>query len=298
MLSPRSLDHPPAPPPRPDDAHKGTFGTVIVVGGSPTMIGAPAICAAAALRTGAGLVKIAAGPDILPHAITIEPGATGIRLAGDLEHQLAALDQADPKAAAVLAVGPGLGTADLTRDLVLAMLRGPRTLVLDADGLNLLAQTAAPRPVPGPPLVMTPHPGEFQRLAHPFQITESPTDPDQRPAAAARLALAHEAIVLLKGRRTLVTDGERLYRNATGNPALAVAGSGDVLTGVIAALIAQRMAPFDAACLGAYLHGLAADRWAARHGRAGLAATDLARQLPDALHALHRLAPRPNAGDD
>ena len=288
MPSPRPITHLPSLPLRPADAHKGSFGTVIVVGGSPAMIGAPAICASAAIRSGAGLVKIAAASCVLPHAITIEPTATGILLQGEFEHQLQAIDRADPRHTAVLAVGPGMGTDPQTGRLVLALLKADRAAVLDADGLNLLAQTREPRPDPGPPLVMTPHPGEFHRLARPLGITESPVDPGQRPLAAIRLARAHRATVLLKGRRTIITDGGRIYENATGNPALAAAGSGDVLTGVIASLIAQGMDPFDAACLGAHLHGLAADQWSADHGRAGLAATDLARRLPHAMHTLRR----------
>jgi NAD(P)H-hydrate epimerase len=154
--------------------------------------------------------------------------------------------------------------------------------VLDADGLNLLARTGRPRPRGDADIILTPHPGEFARLAKPLGITDSPTDANTRPDAAAKLARAHQGIVLLKGRHTIVTDGERLYINQTGNPALSTAGSGDILTGLIAALLAQGAPAFDAAVLGAYLHGLAADRWAERHGRAGLRAPDLADELPDA----------------
>ena len=275
----------PSPPARPVDAHKGTFGTVIVVGGSATMIGAPAICAGAALRSGAGLVKVATEPAILPWALTIEPGATGVRLEGDVDRRLSALDEADPQRRAVLAVGPGMGQSEAAGDLVMAMLRGHRPIVLDADGLNLLARHRSPRPASGAPLVMTPHPGEFARLAEPLGIRDSATDPAQRPAAAARLAELNHAVVLLKGHGTVVSDGASVYTNTTGNPALATAGSGDVLTGVVAALMAQGMDAFDAACLGAHVHGLAADHWAQRHGRAGLSALELARELPDALNA-------------
>lgn len=280
------VDRYPAPPPRPVEAHKGTFGTVIVVGGSLAMIGAPAICAAAALRSGVGLCKLAMSPDILPWAIAIEPGATGVLLSGDVDRQLAALEEADPQQRAVLAVGPGLGRDETTRELVMALLRGHRAIVLDADGLNLLATTGGRRPAAGPPVVMTPHPGEFHRLARSLGITADSTEPAQRAAAAAELAKAHQCVVLLKGRHTVVTDGRQCYINDTGNPALATAGSGDVLTGVIAALIAQGMTGFDAACLGAHLHGRTADRWADRHGQAGLTALALAHELPDALHAL------------
>lgn len=276
----------PAPPARPADGHKGTFGTVIVVGGAPTMIGAPAICAHAALKAGAGLVMIAASPQVLPHTIAIEPSATGILLENDVDGQLAALDQADPKQDSVLAVGPGMGLGDEAARLVAALLRSRRPIVLDADGLNLMARTAERRPGSAPPMVLTPHPGEFDRLARPLGITGSATDPDERPAAAARLATDHQAVVVLKGRHTVVTDGKRLFVNQTGNPALSTAGSGDVLTGMIASFMVQQMEPFNAAVLGVYVHGAAADDWASRHGPSGLLARDLASGLPDALNRL------------
>jgi hydroxyethylthiazole kinase-like uncharacterized protein yjeF len=275
----------PGLPPRPDEAHKGTFGTVVVVGGSATMIGAPALCARAALRSGTGLVKIATTPEVLPYALTIEPCATGVLLGGDAEGWRHGIDEVDPESKAVLAVGPGMGLADGGGQKVLALLRGQRPVVLDADGLNLLARTGRPRPRPrntgGAELVMTPHPGEFERLAKPLGITECPTDPASRPDAAAKLAKAHHSVVLLKGRHTVVTDGQRLYVNQTGNPALATAGSGDVLTGLIASLIGQGLPAFDAAVLGAHLHGQAGDNWAKQHGRSGLRATDIADELPE-----------------
>jgi len=273
-------------PSRPDDAHKGTFGTVIVVGGSATMIGAPALCARAALRSGSGLVKIASAGDVLAHALTIEPCATGVILSGEAEAWRHGIDAADPDRKAVLAVGPGMGLARGGGQKVLALLHGNRPIVLDADGLNLLARTGRPRPRPrgsgGAELVMTPHPGEFARLAKPLDITDCPTDPASRPQAAVKLALALHSVVLLKGRHTVVTDGQRLYVNQTGNPALATAGSGDVLTGLIASLIGQGLAAFDAAVLGTYVHGLAGDHWAKRHGRSGLRAADLTDELPAA----------------
>lgn len=275
------IDRVPEPPMRPGEAHKGTFGTVIVVGGSSTMIGAPALCARAALRSGAGLVKIATTADVLPYALTIEPSATGVLLTGEDNGWRRGIHAADPESKAVLAVGPGMGLAEGGGQKVLALLRGGRKIVLDADGLNLLARTARPRPHSSADIVLTPHPGEFERLAKPLGITDCPTDANTRPAAAAKLARAHHGVVLLKGRHTVVTDGERMYVNQTGNPALATAGCGDVLTGVIAALMAQGAPAFDAAVLGAYLHGLAADRWADRHGRSGLRARDLADELPD-----------------
>jgi NAD(P)H-hydrate epimerase len=282
------IDRPPAAPPRPADAHKGTFGTVIVIGGCVTMMGAPALCATAAFRGGAGLVKVAASPRVLPTVITLEPSATGILLAGVLDDDLNQLEHADPRGEAVLAVGPGMGTHDRgdgdfgdAAELVHALLAGRRTVVLDADGLNLLAASERAR-VGHAPLVMTPHPGEFARLAKPLGIHGDATSLADRPRLAAELARAHRAIVVLKGHRTVVTDGTQLFTNTTGNPALATAGSGDVLTGLIAALIAQGMPACAAAVLGVYLHGLAADLWAADRGPSGLTARDLTTLLPRA----------------
>lgn len=259
------------------------------------MMGAPALCASGALRSGAGLVKIAASATVLPVAITIEPGATGIVLSESVTDNVCSIDQADPDNRAILAVGPGMGYSNDAQQLVAALLQDKRTVVLDADGLNLFAKLEQPRPTPRPSLVMTPHPGEFTRLAQPLGITASPTEPHERPQAAAQLATALFAVVVLKGSNTVVSDGGRVYINQTGNPALATAGCGDVLTGMIAALIAQGMAPFDAAVLGVHLHGLAADLWAAKHGHSGLTARELAALLPDTYnqHRISPLTPRP-----
>lgn len=276
----QTITQTPDPPDRPTEAHKGVFGTVIIVGGSAMMPGAPALCASAALRSGAGLVKIASHPTVIPTAISIEPSATGVVLGG--RDDLSALDAADPNQQAVLAVGPGLGTSDWAAHLVAMLMRGPRRAVIDADALNLIAQRGDLHRGGGASLVMTPHPGEFQRLARPLGIHESPTDDAQRPIAAVKLAKAHQAVVVLKGHRSIVTDGEKMFINPTGNPALATAGSGDVLTGAIAALLAQGMACFDAAQLGVYLHGLAGDQWAQKYGPSGLTARDLIDLLPDA----------------
>ncbi|BAM03529.1 NAD(P)H-hydrate dehydratase [Phycisphaera mikurensis] len=272
----------PDPPDRPADGHKGTFGTVIVLGGSEAMIGAPALAAGAALRGGAGLVKLAVPAAVLPHALGIEPSATGVPLPADASHWPAALDAADPDGGAVLAVGPGLGDGDRLLPALDGLLDGPRPLVLDADGLNALAASGRRGAGPGR-RVLTPHPGEFRRLARALGLDADPIHPDRRGAAAAELARAHGCTVVLKGRETRISDGEREATNTTGNPALATAGTGDVLTGLLAGLLAQGMATFEAARLAAHAHGAAADAWAAGHGPAGLKARDLADRLPAAL---------------
>lgn len=300
---------PPKCPPRPADGHKGTFGTVLVWAGSMTMAGAAALSARAALRAGAGLAKLAVDAEMLATALVLEPSATAVvRPAAPTTEKIAAcLDAVDPGQRAVLAVGPGLlENGQPGEDNALAvrvMLDGPRRVVLDAGGLNLLARMARQGESPGlsSPTVVTPHPGEFRRLAEAFDLdpqVHDPVDPQRRSDAAVGLARRLQAVVVLKGSGAIVTDGDRVYRNATGNPALSTAGSGDVLTGVIAGLMAQRMSPFDAAVLGVYLHGLAADQWRDRHGPSGLLARELADLLPDAFEAHRRRAPQPAADDD
>jgi ADP-dependent NAD(P)H-hydrate dehydratase len=301
------IDSPPTPPSRPADGHKGTFGTVMVVGGSPTMMGAPALCAKAAFRSGAGLVKIVTDPSVLPTAIAIEPGVTGILLQDDPASSLTAIDLVDPDHQAVLAIGPGLGQSDTAVQLVSMLLQSKRKTVLDADGLNVLPAVIEQTDLSGDKslsqlagqgLILTPHPGEFSRLAKWLGIKESPTDPEMRPAAAAALARKFgdhgQAVVVLKGKQTVVTDGRQAYINQTGNPALATAGSGDVLTGCIAALLAAGMNLFDAASLGVYLHGYAADLWAQEFGPSGLSAMDLASLLPDAFQMARQDAEQPS----
>jgi len=276
------LETPPPPPARPAEAHKGTFGTLTVVGGSATMIGAPAIAAGAALRSGVGLARIATWPAILPFCLTIEPGATGIALSDSVAEAFAALDEADPEHPSVLAIGPGLKRGGLASELVPRPLNEARPVVLDADGLNVLAERGSGRQNEPTLAVLTPHPGEFRRLATSAHIEADPTDPDDRPRGAGELARHYRAVVVLKGQHTIVTDGQRAYRNRTGNPALATAGTGDVLTGVIGSLIAQGMPGFEAAVLGVHLHGLAGDLWAKQVGPAGLTARELAARLPTA----------------
>ncbi len=284
---PPSADPGPLPraPARPVDGHKGTFGTVIIVGGCATMPGAPALCARAAIRGGTGLVRIAALPKVLAMSLVIEPHATGIELPE--QPQPGWLDAHDPARRAVLAVGPGLSTAPFARHTLAGLLDDPRAMVLDADGLNLLAELGPTQIAPSPdtatgPRILTPHPGEFARLAEALDIPPIGHDSDSRRAGARTMAqrLGGGAVVVLKGAGTVITDGIHTAINPTGHPALAVGGSGDVLTGLIAALLAQGMPPFNAARLAAWMHGAAAELWATRRGPAGLRAVELADLLP------------------
>jgi len=270
-------------PARPDEAHKGSFGTVVVIGGSHEMLGAPALAARAALRAGAGLARIATQPELIAPILIIEPSATAISFAytdgrgpaAELERRIAQND--------VLVIGPGMGVDRPQCELIEQMLRQPRPVVLDADGLNNLAELRDAPLAPRCPLVMTPHPGEFRRLAEAGDLHADPIDPDKRPDAAAEMARKYNAVVVLKGHRTVISDGKQTHTNTTGNPALATAGTGDVLSGTIGSLIAQGMGLYDAAVLGAYLHGLAGDLWSEQHGAVGLIARDLADLLPCAM---------------
>lgn len=276
-------------PPRARASHKGDYGRVLVVGGSRGMIGAPALAANAALRSGCGLAVVAV-PDAIQLAVaTLAPCATSLPLpatrrgliAGRAVKQLAgALRRAD-----VLALGPGLeASADgvrLVRHL-LTSFRGP--IVLDADGLNNACRASRSLCSRAGPLVLTPHPGEATRLLKALQIRVDPIV--DRGTAAWRLAQRTRSVVVLKGHRTIVTDGRRLYVNTTGNPGMATGGTGDVLTGVTAALIAQSLDPFDAAVLAVFVHGRAGDLAARRLGEGSLVATDVIDALPEAFRSI------------
>jgi len=267
----------PTLPRRPEDGHKGSFGEVVVIGGSATMVGAPCFSATAALRAGCGLVRLAVPAEILTACLSIEPSAIGLILPSD-GRQL--LDQLDPRA--VLAIGPGLasdGTWDDLFDLVWA---DEHRLVVDAGALTLLARRGQNLKARRAPTVLTPHAGECARLLKALAIAGDPTQPQQRATLAAALASPTAAVVVLKGQHTVISDGQRTTINQSGNAVLAIPGSGDVLTGAIASLIAQGLNAFDAARVGVHLHGLAGDRWRDRHGAVGLLARELADLLPEA----------------
>ncbi len=297
--APLILEAVPEAPRRSLNGHKGTFGTVIVIGGCATMPGAPALTARAALRSGAGLVKLATDARTLGVSLGFCASVTGLVLEGGADEMAAAIERADPPQRAVLAVGPGWGVVserhDARAELLRRLLAGPRRVVLDADGLNVLAkneglgQCRRTGDATGVDCVMTPHPGEFRRLVASlpaaWAVAEDPTRALDRPRAAAGLARAFRSVVVLKGSATVVSDadGTRVYRNSSGNPALATGGTGDVLTGLIAGLMAQGMSGFDAACLGVWAHGHAADGWAKEHGVAGMLAEVLADRLPGSL---------------
>jgi len=276
-------------PARARDAHKGDFGRVLIVGGSRGMIGAPALSANAAFRGGAGLVTIAVPQTVQLVTAPLCCCATSIPLEcddrGELDIQAVAQVIRASRSFDVLAVGPGMGAGPVRQNIVQAVLEQSSPVVLDADGLNNLAAIINWPQLRNCPLVLTPHPGEFARL----------TGTDVAAIQAGRESAAVEAtrqwrrenrpppVCLLKGAATVVTDAECVYVNDTGNPGLATGGSGDVLTGLVAALIAQGLSPFEAACLGARIHGLAGDLAAEELGEVSLMASDLLDYLPAAV---------------
>ena len=266
------------------DSNKGDFGRVLIVAGSRGMTGAAILCGRAALRGGAGLVKVAVPHEVAPIVAAGDPCYMTVPLIQDAEGRLdfAALAEifAQEQSQTVLAVGPGLGrSTELSRLLPELLHKATRPLVLDADGLNGFVGQIGKLHTAGAPLILTPHPGELARLLG----SDARTVQSRRDELATRVAREQRAIVVLKGQGTIVTDGRRLYRNTTGNPGMATGGTGDVLTGLIAALVGQGLEPFAAAQLGVYLHGRAGDLARDQVGAVSLIATDLLEFLPAAI---------------
>lgn len=276
-----SITHTPPPlPERKKDGHKGTFGRVLIVGGSRAMVGAPILSGRSALRAGSGLVQLAA--DDLAHTASIAacPELIGLPDAGSLDALLDAAKEAD-----AIAVGPGWGKDGANRKTLLALLAlDEAKVVVDADALNLIAKEPS-FPQHAASLVLTPHPGEMKRLATAFGLGAfDAADDDQRCTVATKLATLGRCVVLLKGSRTVVVDGAKpdtAYVNTTGDSSLSKAGTGDVLTGLIASLIGQGMTPFDAACAGAHLHGLAGEAAGRKLGQRSVLASDVIESLPE-----------------
>jgi NAD(P)H-hydrate epimerase len=252
-------------PRRARKAHKGDFGHVLIVGGGPGMPGAVRLAGEAALRTGAGLVSVATHPS---HAAALVGTRPELMCHGveDLSYLSELIEKAD-----VIAFGPGLGTSDWARDLYLAVEGLQKFSVWDADALNLLAET----PGAADNRVITPHPGEAGRL---LEATAALVQSDRR-AALDRLVASFSGVVVLKGANSLVSSGSGApWMSTSGNPGMASPGMGDVLTGIIAALIAQGADLEQAAAAGVEIHARAGDR-AAVAGERGLMASDLIAEL-------------------
>lgn len=296
---------PPRLPPRDPAGHKGTFGTVTVIAGCAgpaPMLGAGALAATAALRAGAGLVRLVMPEPVLAAALTLAPSATGCALPVDaagrlVPHAATAIARDAAESSHAVVIGPGLGSHAEVAPLVHAVLvaarasTGPRRLgmVLDADGLNALARAPIAATIGGPWLALTPHPGEFARLA-----LAAGTNPDgitatTRPAHARALAEKLGATVILKGADTVVAHPAGTWTSGVSDHALATAGTGDVLAGLLGGLIAQHSTTDLPALARAAVaaHAAAAAAWRARHrASCGLLAMELCEELPAALDAL------------
>lgn len=291
-------------PRRPDDGHKGTFGTVAIIGGcagmhkddefEPTMLGAPALAAMGAIRSGCGLVKIAAPAPIIEHTLTLAPFATGYGLETDharsinASHAAPVLDELAQTCSVIIA-GMGMGSTHCVAQIIVRLLNQEMVpVVIDADGLNAMSQLPEFDREIRASAVLTPHPGEARRLMQSLAIEGDPAgDESQRIDACTRLAQRLGCVVVLKGKGTVVSDGHRVWVCERGSPALAAAGTGDVLAGIIGSIIAQtRDDPsidlLHAAAIGVQAHAIAGERWAESHeGDGGLIASELTESLPN-----------------
>ena len=278
-------------PARPADGHKGTFGKAAILGGSAGMAGAVGLAGNAALVSGVGLVRLAVPKSIQSTVTVLCPCATSTALkdadgliGAGADEVIGVLNEND-----AAGVGPGMGRHKHLQKMLCAVLeKTDMPVVIDADGLNNLAAMGTDGcEALKDRAVLTPHPGEFARLWAAWMGND--TMPKDRAGQAAELAKKTQAVVVLKGYGTVISDGEKVRINDTGNNGMATGGSGDVLTGIIAALLAGRgyngLSLFDAASLGVWIHGRAGDLAAQQWGAMSMTATHLCEALAGAWKA-------------
>ena len=264
-------------PKRSENSNKGTFGKVLNISGSEYMTGAGFLSSVSALKVGAGYVELASCERALNVVATLAP-----------EVVLAPLSKIPEliSNATVLLIGCGLSTSDTAKRIVKTVLPAQIPTVVDADGLNILAESPeilhSAKNDKIKNLIFTPHPKEASRLLN-CELEDVLNDMEN---SAKKICEKYNCITVLKSHNTIVSDGNKIYRNTTGNSALAKAGSGDVLGGIIAGLLAQKMTPFDASCLGVYIHGLAGDLAKNDLTAYGVLASDTVRYIPNALKKL------------
>ena len=282
---PKKNESLPAIKPRKRDAHKGDFGRLGVIAGSLGMSGAACMTAMSAFRAGAGLVTLAVPQSVQPIVASqmLCVMTRGFTETARKTFALTALDVALAFCAAmdVIAVGPGIGREEETQRFARALYEKiEKPVVFDADALDALAgdHPALKRFPAGRPTILTPHTGEMARLAG-VNIREIEND---RRGAAMRFVKEHPVTLVLKGAGTIVAEGTRIYVNTTGNPGMATGGAGDVLIGMIAALVGSGFSAFDAARMGVHIHGLAGDIAAKEKGEVSMIATDILEALPAA----------------
>ena len=262
-------------------SHKGDYGRAVLIGGSLGMTGAIGLAGMGALRGGAGLVTLGVPATCQQVVAAYEPSYMTWALTADSRGRVdaAALELIKERQSdfTCWACGPGLGRSDALVELVVWLYENlEQPLILDADAIYALGQREEALAAPAGPRILTPHPGEFQYL-------KPAGEPAANEVLASELAQKYQVVVVLKGHQTLVTDGQHSFCNATGNPGMATGGSGDVLTGLVTALVCQGLDPWQAACLGVHLHGRAGDLAAEQLGQAGMIASDLVKFLPAAI---------------
>ncbi len=278
--------------PRKKNTHKGSYGRVLVLAGSPGMTGAAYLCSKAALRSGSGIVTLGIPESLNP---IMEVKLTCVMTYPLPETKASTLSSKGRKSILklceshdVVALGPGLSQHPETRELILWLIKNiDRTMVIDADGLNALASNVDVLHKIKQNVVLTPHPGEMSRLTG---LRSAKDVQKERLNTAAHFVKSIQKksgdekrlVLVLKGDKTIVADYGRIYVNRTGNPGMATAGVGDVLTGIIVSLIGQGLDVFDATQLGVYIHGLAGDIAAKKKGEPSLIASDIIDYLPDA----------------
>jgi len=278
--------------PRGRDTSKRDYGRAVIVGGAAGMAGAPALAAMAALRSGAGLVEALVPEPVVGITAGFDPCVMTRGCPADGEGLFAAA--AEPMirerlhAADGVGIGPGLGRSAAVAAIVQALWRDlPQPAVFDADALFALAHLRPPDLLGhAGPRIITPHAGEMLRLLGHQPSSPQSGDRGWLETQAAAFARAVDAVVVLKGPASLVVDRSHTAHNETGNPGMATGGTGDVLTGVIAALLAQGLPPFAAARLGTWIHGRAGDLAACERGEISMTARDLLERLPQAFACL------------
>ncbi len=278
--------------PRKRDTHKGSYGRVLVLAGSPGMTGAAYLCSKAALRSGSGIVTLGI-PESLNPVMEVKltcvmthplPETKASTLSNKGRKEIMKLCESHD----VVALGPGLSQEPETKELVLWLIKNiDRDIVIDADGLNALADNVNVLHKIKKGAVLTPHPGEMSRLAghgSAKDVQKERLNTTTQFVQSIRKKLSDEKslTLVLKGDKSVVADHEKVYVNRTGNPGMATAGSGDVLTGIIASLIGQGYDVFEASQLGVYIHGLAGDIAAKKKGELSMIASDIIEYLPDA----------------
>ncbi|MGR3303735.1 MAG: NAD(P)H-hydrate dehydratase [Candidatus Scalindua sp.] len=278
--------------PRKKNTHKGIYGRVLVLAGSPGMTGAAYLCSKAALRSGSGIVTLGLPESLNP---VMETKLTCVMTYPLPETKATTLSNRGRKEILklceshdVVALGPGLSQQPETRELILWLIKNiDRTMVIDADGLNALANNVNVLHKIKQNVVLTPHPGEMSRLAG---LGSAKDVQKERLDTAAHFVKSFQKksgdgkklVLVLKGDKTIVADYEKVYVNRTGNPGMATAGTGDVLTGIIVSLIGQGFDVFSASQLGVYIHGLAGDIAAKKNGEQSMIASDIIDCLPAA----------------